>query len=86
MTVRVKAGDRSQVVRLDGSPAAPIVRVTGPGGQVLTSDASTVFKASGALRVMRLRGATAGSPGSRAACLGPFCRGADGFISERSAG
>ncbi len=51
--VRVRRGDPSRAIRLDGADAAPRVRVTGPGGQSLESSAGARVETSGALRIIR---------------------------------
>ncbi|HEY6781325.1 MAG TPA: LamG domain-containing protein, partial [Thermoleophilaceae bacterium] len=52
-TVRVRRGDPSRAIRLDGNDAAPRVRVTGPGGQLLESSAGPGLETKGALRIIR---------------------------------
>ncbi len=75
-TVTIKAGDPSRVIRLDGSSAAPAVKVTGPGGIDVTSsqgdctpatptdyNGSTCLTVDGNVRIMR-------SPSSKEAVVG----------------
>lgn len=52
-SVRIRRGDPSRAIRLDGGDAAPRVRVTGPGGQVLESSAGPGVETKGALRIIR---------------------------------
>jgi hypothetical protein len=51
--VRIERGDPSRAIRLDGTDGAPSVRVTGPGGQLLTSSAGAGIAATKTLRILR---------------------------------
>ena len=58
---RVRRGDRSRAVQLDGSGAAPLVRVTSPSGTTVESDPGSGLTTSsdGAIRIIRVEGESA---------------------------
>jgi hypothetical protein len=59
-TVTVKAGQPSQAIQLSGQGGAPLVHVSGPGGQVLDSTPGGLdATADGKIRIMRIPGANA---------------------------
>lgn len=54
-TMTVKPGGPSQVLRLEGRGAAPKVKVTGPGGQTLSSgDAGLAYSPDGKIRLVHV--------------------------------
>jgi hypothetical protein len=52
-TIRIKRGDRSRAIRLDGVGGAPSLRVRTPSGTVLTSSAGSGLALSPAVRILR---------------------------------
>jgi hypothetical protein len=53
VVVRIKKGDRSRAIRLDGVDGAPRVRVIAPGGQVLDSSLEPGTALTPAIRILR---------------------------------
>ncbi len=53
ITVKIKKGDRSRSIRLDGADGAPRVRVTAPGGQTLDSPEGPGTALTPAIRILR---------------------------------
>ncbi len=51
--VRIKRGDRSRAIRLDGTDGAPSVRVTTPSGDVLDSPPQSGLTHDPAIRILR---------------------------------
>jgi hypothetical protein len=51
--VRIKRGDRSRAIRLDGTDGAPSVRVTTPSGDVLDSTPQSGLAHDAAIRILR---------------------------------
>lgn len=53
ISLRIRRGNASRAIRLDGVGGAPEVRVQTPGGQVLTSSAASGLALSAAVRIVR---------------------------------
>ena len=53
ITVRIKRGDRSRAIRLDGTDGAPSVRVTTPSGDVLDSPPQSGLAHDATIRILR---------------------------------